>query len=136
MSRRVILFGIAVELLSSFLLYVRAPTDGVRVWYPSIWAYMGEHGLVWGFVIAFLLVALRNRDVGEAPTALACFASEVVATLYVWFVIPREGEVSRAWYIGRFSDYFKARLVAWCILALCAAAIYTIGFKRHKEINP
>lgn len=133
MSRRVILFGIAVELLSSFLLYGRAPTDGVRVWYPSIWAYMGEHGLVWGFVMAFLLVALRNKNVGEAPTALACFVSEVAATLYVWFVIPGEGEVSKAWYTGRFSDYLKARMAAWCILALCASFAYAIRYKRTKQ---
>jgi hypothetical protein len=48
MNRRVLPFGIAVELLTSLLLWGRAPTDSVRVWYPSVWAYMGEHLLPWG----------------------------------------------------------------------------------------
>jgi hypothetical protein len=85
---------------------------------------MGEHGLVWGILIAFLFAALRNRTVGEAFTALACLVSELVATLYVWFVIPSEGEISRAWYTGKFSDYFKARVTAWCVLAAFASLVY------------
>jgi hypothetical protein len=130
MNRRVVAFGISVELLSSFLLYGRAPTDGVRVWYPSSWAYMGEHGLVWGILIAFLFAALRNRTVGEALTALACLVSELIATLYVWFVIPSEGEISRAWYTGKFNDYFTARLTAWCVLAAFASFVYWTLYKR------
>lgn len=129
MNRRVMAFGISVELLSSFLLYGRAPTDGVRVWYPSVWAYMGEHGLVWGILVGVLFAALRNRTIGEAFTALARLVSELVATLYVWFVIPREGEISRAW-IGKFSDYFTTRLTAWCVLAALASLVYWTLYKR------
>jgi hypothetical protein len=135
-NRRVIMFGITVELFSSFLLYGRAPTDGVRAWYPSVWAYMGEHGLVWGILIAVLFAVLHNASVGEALTALACLVSELFATLYVWFVIPSEGEVSRAWYTGRFSDYFRARLTAWCVLAACASLIYWIRYKRAQKREP
>lgn len=130
MNRKVILFGAAVELLGSFLLYGRAPTDGIRVWYPSVWAYMGEHGLIWGILIALLVLSLRNSTVGEMLTAFACLVSELLATLYVWFAIPREGETSRAWYTDKFSDYFTARLTAWCVLAAFAAVVYWALYKR------
>jgi hypothetical protein len=43
MNRHVLKFAVAVELMTSFWLYARAPTDGIRVWYPSGWAYVGEH---------------------------------------------------------------------------------------------
>jgi len=133
MNRRVIVFGISVELLTSFLLNRLAPTDGVRVWYPSVWAYMGEHALIWGILIALLFAALRSRPGSEALTALVCLVSELVATLYVWFVIPGEGEVSRAWYTGKFSDYFATRLTVWCVLAASASLIYWIRYKRAVQ---
>jgi hypothetical protein len=119
MNRRVLPFGIAVELLTSLLLWGLAPTDGVRVWYPSVWAYMGEHGLVWGVLISILFVTL-----------LACFVSELVATLYVWFLIPLEGGTSRAWYTGRFADNFRMRLATWCVLAASASLTYWLRYKR------
>jgi hypothetical protein len=124
MNRRVLALGAFVELLTSFWLYGRAPTDGIRVWYPSAWAYMGEHALVWGVLISFLFAILRKKSINEALTLLACFLSELAATLYVWFVIPSEGGISRAWYTGRFSDYFIARLTTWCVLAACASLVY------------
>ncbi len=133
MNRHVIMFGITVELLISFLLYGLAPTDGLRVWYPSVWAYMGEHALIWGILVAFLFVVLRNTHVGEALTALTCLVAELFATLFIWFVIPREGETSRAWYTGRFTDYFKARLITWCVLAVFASLIYWIRYKRAAQ---
>jgi hypothetical protein len=130
MNRRVLPFGIAVELLTSLLLWGLAPTDGVRVWYPSVWAYMGEHGLVWGVLISILFVILRKQTINEALTLLACFVSELVATLYVWFLIPLEGGTSRAWYTGRFADYFRMRLATWCVLAASASLTYWLRYKR------
>jgi len=86
-----------------------------------------------GNLIAFLLAVLRNTHVSEALTAVAWVVSESIATLYVWFVIPSEGDVSRAWYTGRFSDYFKARLIAWSVVAAAASFIYWIRYKRGPK---
>jgi hypothetical protein len=130
MNRRVLALGISVELLTSLWLFTIAPTDGVRVWYPSVWAYMGEHGLVWGILIAVLFTVFRKKHPSEVLTASACLASELASTLYVWFVILSDGDVSRAWYTGRFSDYFRTRLITWCVLAASASAVYWIRYKR------
>jgi hypothetical protein len=130
MNRRVLAFGISVELLTSFWLYTTAPTDGVRVWYPSLWAYVGEHALVWGILIAVLFALFRKKSSSEVLTASACVVSELVSTLYVWFVIPSEGDVSRAWYTGRFSDYFRMRLTTWCVLAASASTVYWFRYKK------
>ena len=107
-----------------------APTDSIRVWYPSLWAYVGEHGLVWGVFITVLFLIYRNKPVTEAFTVLICLIAELASTLEVWFVIPGEGAVSRAWYTGRFSDYLTARLTTWCVLALSAWIMYWFRYKR------
>jgi hypothetical protein len=134
MQGRIVVFGISVELLTSFLLYGLAPTDGVRVWYPSVWAYMGEHCLVWGVLIALFFTILQSHHVGEALTAGACLVSEFAATLFVWFVIPAgSGGVSKAWDTGRFGDYFVLRSSIWCVLAASASVIYWACYKRAKK---
>jgi len=136
---RVLRFVAAVELLTSLILYALAPTDGVRVWYPSGWACVGEHGLVWvaAFAVLFwaMLGLLRGRS--DASTILAGVAAELVATAYVWFGIPSSGEVSRAWYTGRFADYFITRTTIWCVLATIAAILYLIlHFCRWRFEQP
>jgi hypothetical protein len=143
MNKRVLKFAVAVELMTSFWLYSRAPTDGVRVWYPSVWAYMGEHGLVWATVFAVLIYfglrAFKERVRSDILTTLAAIVAEPVSTGYVWFVIPLEGDTSRAWYTGRFIDYFKARSTAWCVLAVFAAIFYLYFYFRRwrtEEANP
>jgi hypothetical protein len=94
---------------------------------------MGEHALVWGVLISFLFAILRKKSINEALTLLACFLSELAATLYVWFVIPSEGGISRAWYTGRFSEYFLSRLTTWCVLAACASLVYYLRYKRMPK---
>src|SRR5882762_928529 len=143
MNRRVLKFAVAVELMTSYCLYSGAPTDGVRVWYPSVWAYVGEHGLVWATVLAALFYvgvwAFKEKMRSDMLTALAAIVAELVSTGYVWFVIPIEGDTSRAWYTGRFIDYFKARSITWCVLAVFAATFYLyIHFRRGRteEVKP
>jgi len=113
---RVFWFVAAVELLTSLSLYALAPTDGVRVWYPSGWAYVGEHGLVWvsTFAILFWMMHRSLRVRSDALTVLAGVAAELIATTYVWCVIPSSGEVSRVWYTGKFVDYLTTRIESWC----------------------
>jgi hypothetical protein len=66
-----------------------------------------------------------------ALTVLAGIAAEFIATFYVWFVIPSSGEVSRAWYTGKFADYFTTRITIWGALATVAAILYLIlHFRR------
>lgn len=139
MNRRVLTFAVAVELMTSLLLYARAPTDGVRVWYPSGWAYVGEHGLVWAIAFAglsYLTVwAFRGKVRSDVLTVLSAIVAEPVSTVYVWFVIPVEGDTSRAWYSGKFIDYFRARAIAWCVLAIFAGAFYLYFHLRRWRVE-
>lgn len=139
MNWRVLRFVAAVELLTSLVLYALAPTDGVRVWYPSGWAYAGEHGLVWVAAFAALFWTMRGslRVRSDALTVLAAIAAELIATAYVWFVMPSSGEVSRAWYTGRFADYFTTRIATWCVLATLATILYLVlYFRRWRREQP
>ena len=132
MNWRALGFVATVELLISLSLYALAPTDGVRVWYPSGWAYVGEHGLVWLATFAIVFWTMR-KSLGmrsDALTILAGAAAELIATTYVWFGIPSSGEVSRAWYTSRFVDYFIARIESWCVLAIIATFFYLLLYLR------
>lgn len=132
MNWRALGFVAAVELLTSLSLYALAPTDGVRVWYPSGWAYIGEHGLVWLATFAIVFWTMR-KSLGmrsDALTIVAGAAAELIATTYVWFGIPSSGEVSRAWYTGRFTDYFITRIESWCVLAIAATFFYLVLYFR------
>ena len=128
MNWRVLGFVAAVELLTSLSLYALALTDGVRVWYPSGWAYVGEHGLVWvaTFAVLFWTMHRSLRVRSDASTILAGAAAELIATTYVWWVIPSSGEVSRVLYTGRFADYLTTRIESWCVLATLAAIFYLV----------
>jgi hypothetical protein len=136
-SWRIWRFVAAVELLTSLVLYALAPTDGIRVWYPSSWAYVGEHGLVWVAAFVALLWTMRTMLSvrTDALTVSVGIAAEVIATVYVWFVIPASGEVSRAWYTGRFADYFITRIETWCVLAILATSLYLILYRRDRRIE-
>jgi len=129
-------FAVAIEVMTSFWLYALAPTDGVRVSYPSVWAYIGEHGLVWviAFAVTFFVatVAFKDKVRSDVLTGLTCIAAELLSTAYVWFVIPanRDG-VSKAWYTGRFIDYFEARSTVWCVFAVLAVPFYLYPFFRR-----
>jgi hypothetical protein len=138
MDKRVLKFGAAVEAMTSLLLYGLAPTDGVRVWYPSAWAYIGEHGLVWviALAVAFLVATglFKDKVRSDMLTGLTCIVAELLSTAYVWFVIPaNSGGVSRAWYTGRFIDYFGTRSTVWCVVAALAVPFYLYpSFRRWR----
>jgi hypothetical protein len=133
---RVLCFVVATELLTSLVLYALSPTDAVRVWYPSGWAYVGEHALVWVAVFAAVFWTIRRSFKSLRSNALIVLVgitAELIATVYVWFVIPSSGGVSRAWYTDRFTDYFKTRITIWCVLATLAAILYLIlHFSRWR----
>jgi hypothetical protein len=136
MDKRVLKFAAAIEAMTSFGLYALAPTDSVRVWYPSVWAYVGEHGLVW--VIAFAGVFFVATGVFKNPvrpdvlTLLTCIVAELVSTAYVWFVIPaNSGGDSRAWCTSRFIDYLGTRSTVWCVIAILAVPFYLYPYFRR-----
>jgi hypothetical protein len=95
---------------------------------------MGEHGLIWAtafvILISFVVATFRDRVRSEVLTALTSAVAELVSTIYVWFAIPTAGDVSRAWYTGKFSDYFIERSTTWCVLAGLASLVYWIKYRR------
>jgi hypothetical protein len=136
MNWLVLRFAVAVELLTSFLLYELASTDGVRVWYPSGWAYVGDHGLLWALafvaVSSVLLGTLKTKWRSDIMTALAAIIAEPISTAYVWFVIPvNSGDISRAWSPRTFRDYLEARVSIWSMLVALAVTYYLYLRSRH-----
>jgi len=139
MNGRVLVFGTSIELLTSLWLYGRAPTDGVRAWYPSAWAYMGEHGLVWGIIVAILFAIFTKRTINEPLTALICLVTELASTLYVWFVIPWRVRYPERGTQGRFRGLFRYKIDDMerpsgrgltCLLASIQARFETIPSAR------
>jgi hypothetical protein len=67
MKKFAIAAGIALltELATSWWTWVRAPTDTLRVWYDSFYAYEGERIVTWLIVIsalyAFWLLSRKIR---------------------------------------------------------------------------
>jgi len=58
-SARLLTTAAIVEIAPSLCLWALSPTDSVRVWYPSVWSYVGEHFLPWCLALSALLKVVK-----------------------------------------------------------------------------
>jgi hypothetical protein len=140
MNRPVLVLGLVVELMASFLMRASAPSDS----YPSIRNFLVQHAIIWAFTLA-AAVALANATLakklpGSVQAALACLIAELVSTCLMWLVIPSDfshlDQVCREWFgFSGFWNYFLRRLLGWLILAAIALLVYCFRPQRIPGTN-
>jgi hypothetical protein len=138
---------LGAEVLASGWLWTRAPTDTLRVWYPTFWSF--ERGRLGYWTIAFACCALLgafiwsalHRRVAQVAMVLvgAGFAVAVEGSTSAWHWESAASAGVRKlyegiWYWNRvptqtiggasFRGYLWAHLIPWAALLLCAAAWY------------
>jgi hypothetical protein len=100
--------GLAANLAGSCYVAFQAPTDSIRVWYPTIWSYLGEHFLVFFLSVSCVFFAVqylsakghRSRGRGSSISyskligfSIPLVLLDVGASAYLWFVAPRSGSL-------------------------------------------
>jgi len=98
--------GFAANLAASLFFALRAPTDSIRVWYPTLWSFLGEHFLLFLVCLSCLFFvvqrlpanmrgSLRSRDnLGLSMLfgyGILTVGSDVLASAYLWFVALQSG---------------------------------------------
>lgn len=113
---------IAMDVIPSALLWLLSPTDSVRVWYPTIAAYTGEHLIgalavvLVGWIaasatsVAHPLDRRPNSTISKLLTfGLLCAIVDVATTLMLAFLQSRDSGVVHLWHTQTLSGYLAAR---------------------------
>lgn len=129
-----VLFGLCANLAASAVLWQLSPTDSVRVWYPSLFAYVGEHFTLW---VIFVLVAsslktLRNviiRSDSELSSAgltvVVVVGADILASIFLRVV-------SKSVWIDPLASYLRFRVPVFCVLFLTSACIWLFVYRRTR----
>src|SRR5215475_4379784 len=150
---RLAFVGVASNLVSSWWLWVSSPTDSVRVWYPTIWSYLGEHFFLWiGFCCFSLFIfratydkhganALTTRATGlrqmsrsqYAAVCMGFIAADLCASLFLAFSTWwwEHNFTVRLWYTASLKDYLFAREPVF--LATLAVTTFLASVSLHGQ---
>jgi hypothetical protein len=145
------LLVLVAELAASWCLWTRFPTDSIRVWYPSFWAY--EAGRFSGWTIIFVISALlsilflRGRTGRWWWVVATGFAFGLELSTSVWYwAKPASRDVrgmyESIWYWSRvplpadkgwrsFSGYSFDHAFAWGVVILTAGVIFRPRRRRR-----
>jgi hypothetical protein len=151
------LFGVAVgaEILPSLCLWALSPTDTIRVWYPSVWSYLGEHFLVWSALLLLLLSLLKGAreelqllipNSSKPQSHLLTFheyvafaglllAADVAASLVLvgttW--LRDEAFTTKMWYTHSLRDYLLTREPIFLFVLVAASIILSRPARNQAD---
>jgi hypothetical protein len=134
-SFRVLLVGGPIEFLTSFFLWIMAPTDGIRIWYSNVMTYAFQHIFVWLVVLAVLLgfmsvIDKKLWEAGPFRAALLFVVSDALASCLVWWISPVG---SRPWPVATLWLYLTARWI-WFLAASVAILLPYISFQARRRL--
>jgi hypothetical protein len=158
-NRNIVSIGLASNLIPSWWLWMSSPTDTVRVWYPTIWSYLGEHFVLWvGFTAFFFAIArvafarqsAHMFDPSQRGTrhitffqylfiCLIFLASDLCTSFYLavstWWWEHRF--TTRLWHTESLRDYLFAREPIFLVVLLVATFVINrpplFGGTRARE---
>ncbi|HZI57372.1 MAG TPA: hypothetical protein VFF39_11380, partial [Verrucomicrobiae bacterium] len=100
--------GFTANLAASSYFAFQAPTDSIRVWYPTIWSYLGEYFLLFLICLSCVFFVMQRfpSQVGDGSRSeggfgllkllvygIGVLCVDVVVSAYLWFVAPRSGDL-------------------------------------------
>jgi hypothetical protein len=139
------------EIFPSWCLWMLGPTDSVRVWYPSVWSYLGEQFLVWLAVAVCLGYASirvgapllpRAPDAPGKPSSYAvsgflsfCIVITLSDVATSWFLGAWQEEYLMLWFTHRLADFMKVREPIF-VVALILGSLALIRLRRISSSLP
>ena len=139
----------AMDMVPGLVLWTLSPTDSVRVWYPTLLSYLGEHFVVSiaTLLLVWLLLSLTSRRVRAADTwngfsltptraftfGLICLAVDVLASMELAFFQSRDSGTIRLWHTKDLSGYLIAREPVYVAFGIFLLALITIRFLHQKR---
>lgn len=139
----------AMDIVPGLVLWTLSPTDSVRVWYPTLLSYVGEHLVVSTAILllVWLLLSLTSRRVRAADTrggfsltparaftfGLICLAVDVLASIELAFLQSRDGGTIRLWHTKGLSGYLIAREPVYVAFGVVLLALITLRFPYQKR---
>jgi hypothetical protein len=138
------LLFIAMDVIPSTVLWLLSPTDSVRVWYPTIAAYTGEHltgALV--IILAGWIVASRigvahlpflrlNSAISKLlGFVFLCVVVDLAATLMLAFLQSRDFGVVHLWHTQTLSGYLLTREPLY--FGFAAVVAISAGLRMRRE---
>jgi hypothetical protein len=148
---------IGAEGLASWSIWGLAPTDTLRVWYPSFWAFELGRLRYWipMLVLAALLWGLGwsglHRRIGRVLSwvlsGAVAVATEIGTSIWYWkssASVYVRGLYESAWYWNRvpeasdlgwpsFRGYMLAHLVRWAVVLLLGWIAWRLWNKRRER---
>ena len=134
--------GFAANLAATLFFAFRAPTDSIRIWYPSIWSYLGESFLVFLICLSCVFFVLQRLPKKRRPIeiqdsysfpklvayGMVTLLVDIAISAYLWFVAPRSGDLPTLSYSRHdFSGYLTSReLVFVCVFLAISISQYLI----------
>jgi hypothetical protein len=140
-----ILFLAAMDVVPSVVLWGVSPTDSVRVWYPTLLSYVGEHlaasaAALWGVYGLFRIIRLRlplsdckggSSFSGICVCLLGLFylAVDFLASLVLALTHSADGGSLRLWHTQTLVGYLSVREPVFIISAVILLGGVTL---RHR----
>jgi len=148
--QRLLFWGAIPEVTASLWLWEYGPTDSVRVWYPTIWSYVGEHYLPWCGIVALILILepfgfQTSAHAGDgtlsfgirafAALGAGLFVADLTATsvLALTTYSRQQTFATQIWHTHSYLDYFRARAPIFLTTLVVTAPI--INQAVRKELS-
>jgi hypothetical protein len=139
----------AMDVVPGLVLWALSPTDSVRIWYPTLLSYIGEHlfASTATFLLVWLFLSLISRRIRATDTksgfsltlakafgfGLTCLAVDVLASTELAFLQSRDSATIRLWHTQGLSGYLIAREPVYVAFGVVLLALATLRFLYQKR---
>lgn len=144
----VLLFA-TMDMVPTFFLWALSPTDSVRVWYPTLVAYAGEHFVTAAatFLVGWLLLravrVIRSMECRYRPTLMrafvfgsVCLAVDVCASAELAFLQSGDNGVIHLWHTQTLTGYLVVRQPLYVAFAAVLLIVTALRMRGRRVVTP
>jgi hypothetical protein len=144
-----------MDVVPGIVLWALSPTNSVRVWYPTLLSYLGEHlvAATATLVVMWLLLSAaskRIRTVGDKREfsltiawaftfGFICLVVDMFAGMELALLQSHDGGLIRLWYTQRLPPgYFFVREPVYVVFGIILLTPITLWFhyQKHQTVAP
>ena len=144
------LLFVAMDTVPTTLLWIASPTDTVRVWYPTLLSFVGEHlvasaitlVLVWWVLRATRLMTPNPdggryggsslKPIGMLFLGLLYAIADVCASIELALIQSAAGGSIKLWHTRRLTDYLSAREPVYAVFAVVVLAATIVRLRAGR----
>jgi len=130
-----VLLGLCANIAASVVLWQLSPTDSVRMWYPTLFAYAGEHFMLWVIVVlaASAVKFVRNiisRSDSELSSGILTLVllsgADIVTSIFLSVVV-------KSVWIDPLVSYLRFRIPAFVVFLTASALVWWCSRRRWSS---